>query len=498
VWPQLAAAACAALLYAPSLTFGLVFDDHSLVSAEGPVYLGGPWLPYRPLRHASLWLDHLVGGGAPWAYHLTNVALHAAASALVVKLAMRAGARGAAALVCALPFVVHPLGVEAVAYVGGRRDLLVAVCGLAALVAWASPSGRTALAIACVVAAAAAKETGLLFVFLLAGASACGIGPPLRRAFAPLAFAGLAAFALPVAYGATGPLAPRGDAATKLVVAGAIARHYSEQIVAPRTLSVEYPHLRCKSAACVRLAGTRSSAGLAILAALAVVTAHALARRFFGASGARRRDASGPAAGAREAPPADWLAFGASWVTVWMLALSMVIGAHEPGADRHAYPLLAGVSVVIAAWLGRAGGRRDASRAARGGRTLGRVALAGALAWSIALAVRADARLPAWRDDLALWTEAVRTSGGSARVHHNVAAALAAGGRERAARRHLRRAVALAPEYWPSALGLAALECRRGRPGAASLHVARAQAAGAPPADVSAAWQGCRDLPRRP
>src|SRR4051794_504507 len=55
-WPELTAVAVALMLYARSAGFDLVFDDHSLIGEQGPRMLGGDWLPYRPLRFASLWL----------------------------------------------------------------------------------------------------------------------------------------------------------------------------------------------------------------------------------------------------------------------------------------------------------------------------------------------------------------------------------------------------------------------------------------------------------
>src|SRR5262245_41770691 len=94
--------AAAFLLYRDAL--GVVFDDHSLIGADGPLWVGGEWLPYRPLRHASFLVDHWIGGGAPWAYHLGNIALHAAAGLLVLHLCLRAGAASTSALVCTLAF----------------------------------------------------------------------------------------------------------------------------------------------------------------------------------------------------------------------------------------------------------------------------------------------------------------------------------------------------------------------------------------------------------
>lgn len=44
---------------------------------------------YRPLCVATFRLNYLLGGLEPWGYHLVNVALHAACTVLVVKVARK-------------------------------------------------------------------------------------------------------------------------------------------------------------------------------------------------------------------------------------------------------------------------------------------------------------------------------------------------------------------------------------------------------------------------
>ena len=460
---EAAVAVVAAALYARTIGFGLVFDDHSLLGPDGPRFLGGEWIPYRPLRYASLWLDYWLGGGAPWAAHATNVVLHAGTSALVAGLGRRAGAPVWAAVACALVIAVHPLAVESVAYVSGRRDMLATMLGLAAIAAWASPQGRSAWSVVAVLLAVAAKESSILFVAVLALASACGIGPPLASIRRTLAFAALAAIALPVAYGATGPLVPRGEVATKLVVAGALSAHYGERLVAPTGLSVEYPELRCRSDECRRLAGPRSWAGLALLGTV-VASAGALLV-------ARRRPATAIS---------GWRAFTLSWLALWLLAVVFAIGTHEPGADRHAYPLLAAAAVALAAFL---------APLPSGARTVAATLL---VIWSVLAAGRADARIDVWRNDLTLWSSAVRDAASSARAHHNLAAALAERNRYAKARRHLERALTLDPAYWPSELGLAAIDCEKGRLASGGAHLSRAHAAGARGDELAAAMRRCQ------
>lgn len=120
--------AVTALLYAPSIGYGFVYED-----LNDPATSFQPWTwahtLVSPLRSLTRWLDTLclwAGGGAPWAYHAAGVALHLLNVALLAPLA----GPFAAAL-----FAVHPLNVETVAYVSARADLLAVTFVLLALVA---------------------------------------------------------------------------------------------------------------------------------------------------------------------------------------------------------------------------------------------------------------------------------------------------------------------------------------------------------------------------
>ena len=128
---------------------------------------------YRPLVVLSFMLDAQVGGGDPAVYHLTNVALHAAVVLLLFGLALRLGAARTPAFVGALLFAVHPLTVQAVCWVVGRNDILLALFALVSLIGldaalrggrWGAPLHVTAFALALFT-----KETGLVLL------PACGL-----------------------------------------------------------------------------------------------------------------------------------------------------------------------------------------------------------------------------------------------------------------------------------------------------------------------------------
>ncbi len=130
---------------------------------------------YRPLTTASYALDYAIGELAPAGYHVVNVLLHALAALLVLALAMDLALPPRAATLAAVLFAVHPIHVEVVANVAGRKDSLTTVFALAALLLHASALRRGRLTLlaagAAPVALAAAmfsKETGVVTIGLIA------------------------------------------------------------------------------------------------------------------------------------------------------------------------------------------------------------------------------------------------------------------------------------------------------------------------------------------
>ncbi|MGI9230049.1 MAG: tetratricopeptide repeat protein [Gammaproteobacteria bacterium] len=77
---------------------------------------------YWPLVYTTFWLEHKLWGFNPFGYHLVNVLLHGAVSVVLWRLLARMGVPGA--WLIAAVFVLHPVHVETVAWVIGRKDLL--------------------------------------------------------------------------------------------------------------------------------------------------------------------------------------------------------------------------------------------------------------------------------------------------------------------------------------------------------------------------------------
>lgn len=140
------------LVYANSLSNGLVYDDHFLIERNELVrnfdvwgvftthywggYEGNETGQYRPFTVLSFLFDS-VGGIHPFRFHLSNVLLHVCNSVLAFVLCRQVGLGQVGALFAGLLFGVHPIHAEAAAGVTfGRADLLAALGCLSSLLCY--------------------------------------------------------------------------------------------------------------------------------------------------------------------------------------------------------------------------------------------------------------------------------------------------------------------------------------------------------------------------
>jgi hypothetical protein len=141
------AVAAVALAFLPALSGGLVWDDEyyvkanetirSLSPASLAVLATAPQVGnYHPLTMLSLALNHAAGGIDPFGYHLVNLLLHLANVVLVHRLVLDLARRSDAAAVAAAFWGLHPLRVESVAWISGRKDVLYTAFFLLALLAY--------------------------------------------------------------------------------------------------------------------------------------------------------------------------------------------------------------------------------------------------------------------------------------------------------------------------------------------------------------------------
>lgn len=91
-------------------------------------------LNYQPLVFLSYGLEYYFFGLDAGVFHFTNVMLHLLNVLLVYKLIKLLSVNSTVALVTAVLFAIHPMRVESVAWVTGRRDMLYALFYLLALI----------------------------------------------------------------------------------------------------------------------------------------------------------------------------------------------------------------------------------------------------------------------------------------------------------------------------------------------------------------------------
>jgi len=89
---------------------------------------------YRPLLTLSFMLDAQLSGKSPKYYHLTNILLHIGACLLLFVLFMKLKINPDLAFAAALLFAVHPVLSQAVSWIPGRNDSLLAVFVSAAFI----------------------------------------------------------------------------------------------------------------------------------------------------------------------------------------------------------------------------------------------------------------------------------------------------------------------------------------------------------------------------
>lgn len=146
------------LPYLASLRYGFVYDDDRQVMQNPaiqawhffPSYFARPTMAtahyYRPLFLLWLKLNYSLWALKPWGWHLTNIALHTLVSLMVFLLLRQYFRETWFAAAGALPFAVHPVHVETVAWISGCTDTLMAIGLLGSLYFWMrSPNGVRSL-----------------------------------------------------------------------------------------------------------------------------------------------------------------------------------------------------------------------------------------------------------------------------------------------------------------------------------------------------------------
>ena len=343
---------------------------------------------YLPFYGLSYWLDGIFGAGheATFLFHLQNVLWHAATGFLVFCVLGILVRHRLAALLGALLFVVHPLHVESVAWIAGRKELLsgffLFLAWLLALKAEERRRGLfVAVALASFLVACFSKASAVVLPFLLLAAALLlprYAGRRRRAALATWPFFLVAIvpvivhLAVGVSQGVVSESRPFGARVLGWMAAWGASVY---RTVLPFDLSIDYPEARTPGP------GLLVFAGLLLLASGAAFLA------------ARRR-----------APVA---AFGIAAFFLALLPFNNVFPATEVlAADRYLYLALFGVAAV-AAW-----GVQRWSR--------GTAVLAVILLLCTGLSLWSGSR---FRSDEELWTRTIAARDASALAHFNRGAA---------------------------------------------------------------------------
>lgn len=116
------------LIYLNSLPNDFIFDDIPLIQNSMNVINMGFWdliSSYRPLRYLSFAFDYRVFGMNPWGFRLMNIFYHSITVISVFWMLKVFGLSKRAAFISSILFAIHPVNTDAVAYISGRRDILM-------------------------------------------------------------------------------------------------------------------------------------------------------------------------------------------------------------------------------------------------------------------------------------------------------------------------------------------------------------------------------------
>lgn len=428
--------AAAILAYLNALEASFQFDDFRVIVDNPRAHGLAAWweaMPgIRPLLKLSYALNWSLSSAA-FGFHAVNVLLHATNVVLVWLLSRHFPAppgwndarKDRARLIATLLFALHPIQTEAVTYVSGRSMSLMALFGMAALLAWLEagqrprPRAWKALALVLFAAALASKEVALVLPLALLLLPATGDSPrvslkPVLVAMLPLA--GLLAL-LGYDYLLSTP-PPRGLAANLASETHALF-YLAGQLLRPLALNID-PDLP-------EFPGWQALPLLEAAGLLALLT---LAWR-------RRRDL-------------PWLFFGLAWGLLLLLPTHSLIPRADLASERHLY--LAALGLYWIAGVALAG----APALAPTSRWLALVAGLSVLGVGLTALRNAD-----YRDEISLWRATAKQSPYKARAWNNLGYAHALAGQLEPAGAAFREALRLDPGHARALRNLRDLEAGR-------------------------------------
>lgn len=424
-WPFPEIAGLAALAFAaswPALSGDLLsWDDVRYVTQNEHIrsFASVPYVfshvlfeAYHPLHLVSYMIDYALWGLWPTGYHVHNVALFTIGLVLLSRLLMLLGAGRLWSFLLAALFALHPLHVEPVVWITGRKEILCFLFFMAGAVTYMGAerwrSTRGALVILFFLLALLSKSHAVVFPLFLLGIDLFLRKRSFRESLVrqlPLALFALVFSILVFSLWHENELArprPASPAAHAALVAETYL-FYLRKLFVPFPLSPVYPILRDPVLA---LSSAAAAAAFAVLTWLAA------------------RSRSG------------WARLAWFWFLVSLLPVSNLVPVYFFVADR--YALFCVLSLVfLLLWLREAlaGSKNPAVRA-----------LPPALvALLVACGVLFFNYARMWRDDLTLWKHAAAASPASYYAHMKLGEVLRDRRELEQAGQAYRRAIALQP-----------------------------------------------------
>ncbi len=439
----------AIVLYANSIANGFAYDDdyiiklRDLVHGVGniPELLTAKYWPeifyaglYRPLILVTYAIDWTIWNGQPFGFHLVNVLLHAAVSAVLVLFLLRFFPWWAA-WAGGIVFAVHSVHTEAVANVVGRAELMIALFALAACMVYMSSaregrfSIRTIVVLAILYALAGfTKELGFVLPGLLLATDLPSIGyrragdfKSFVRRRVPLfvVLTGVLVLLFAARWVALGtPLESQPDRiftvdasyTTRLFTMARVWPRYFELMLFPLDLSADYSPAIILPATSLTPIG---AAGFALILTTLVITVLSF----------------------RRAPE---FAMAVVWVAIGLMPVSnLVVMAEIVLAERTLYLPSVAVSIVVALLLSRASATRR------------RWLAAGLTAWVLVFSAVTVLRNPVWESTDTVFENIRRRHPESSRVLYGVASQFYDAGEWERAKRWFDRSLEIWPHHAP-------------------------------------------------
>lgn len=139
-FPQILIVGFILLIYTQNLWFDFAYlDDTLIIFAEYEKIDSLSDIPssfvhgylydnyYRPMVMISFIIDTAIAGQSSMMYHLTNLIIHCIVTLLLFQILIKLEFTRNVSLIAALLFAVHPLNINAVSWIVGRNDLLLAL-----------------------------------------------------------------------------------------------------------------------------------------------------------------------------------------------------------------------------------------------------------------------------------------------------------------------------------------------------------------------------------